>query len=239
MKNTTTLIGCYGNDKTHALAAWTSTFLELDIPMPKQIEDRVPALVNHILLNSKRMRDIPSLLKFLGDEKHNSPFRFSVLHFSMTTEIATHIHFLKHQVALRADNGESARYKELKEDKAYYPKDWIENENQEVKMVLTALKLHTEKGNKLYHEAIKVLTPHLGKQRAKETARFFKGYNSQINTQKMFSFGSFAEVYHKRNLETPSQREIAWIIEDMRNQVQETGLFNESLKALKMWKPTI
>jgi hypothetical protein len=235
-KNKSILIGYYGSDEHHALAAWTSTYLELGIEMPQDMDMRVPALVEHILSKSKKMRSVRNLLHFLGEHKHISPFRFSFFHFATTIDIATHIHFLKHSVALRADNGESARYKELKEDKYYIPKDWLKHESRIVQKWAQKLKDHSDTGNDLYHNCLQELTPIIGRTRAKETARYFKGYNAQINTQKAFSFGSFAEVYHKRNSITPSQKEIAWEIECMRDQIQETGKFNESLKALGIWK---
>ena len=33
--NKAILIGYYGGDKTHSLAAWSSTFLELELEMPQ------------------------------------------------------------------------------------------------------------------------------------------------------------------------------------------------------------
>ena len=117
--NKAILIGHYGGDNTHSLAAWSSTFLDLEIPMPENIDERVDAIVDYIVNNSKRIRNVEQLLHYLAQEGHNSPFRFSSLHFVTTTEIATHIQFLKHSVALLAENAESARYKELKEDKFY------------------------------------------------------------------------------------------------------------------------
>jgi len=189
--NKAILIGHYGGDKTHSLAAWSSTFLELNLEMPLEIEDRVDVIIDYIINNSKRVRDIEQLLLFLAEQNHTSPFRFSTLHFVTTTEIATHIQFLKHSVALSAENAESARYKELQEDKFY---------------------------------------------RAKESARFFKMYNSQINSNKMMSFDGFVQIYKKRNLLSPSQREIANVVEQMLDEIKSipNNPFEYSLKSFNL-----
>ena len=50
----------------------------------------------------------------LASEGHHTPFEKSSLHFLVTVDQATHIHLLKHRIGV-AINGESARYKELKE----------------------------------------------------------------------------------------------------------------------------
>ncbi len=100
--NTVELIGFYGSDETHALSAWTSTSRDLT--------------------DEKKQR-IPSLLKMLADEGHLTPFEKSSLHFLVTCDQASHIHLLKHRIGVSI-NGESARYKELKEDKVYFPEDW-------------------------------------------------------------------------------------------------------------------
>ena len=182
--NKAILIGHYGGDNTHSLAAWSSTFLDLEIPMPENIDERVDSIVDYIVNNSKKIRDVEQLLIYLGQEGHNSPFRFSALHFVTTTEIATHIQFLKHSVALLAENAESARYKELKEDKFYLPKDWLEF-GEKGEFWYNALNAQSEKLNKMYHSCYKdLIESGMPKARAKESARFFKMYNSQLNSNK-------------------------------------------------------
>lgn len=206
MENKVILIDYMGSDKLHGLAAWASTFADLDIPMPDDINLRVDELVNHILNNGKKKRTIEDLLSYLAENEHNSPFRFSSFVFAMTTEISSHIQKLKHSVILEAENGESARYKEMQEDKFYLPEDWkgFKTENKEVvnkfgtDTWIEILQEYTELGNFLYHESAKDLTPVLGKQRAKESARFFKTYNSQINTFNKFSFDGVLQFYKKR-----------------------------------------
>jgi thymidylate synthase ThyX len=234
--NKAILIGHYGGDKTHSLAAWSSTFLELDLEMPLEIEDRVDVIIDYIINNSKRVRNIEQLLLFLAEQGHTSPFRFSTLHFVTTTEIATHIQFLKHSVALSAENAESARYKELKEDKFYLPSDWLDYGN-EGKYWYNVLKLQSETLNEIYHTCLNELVEAgMPKARAKESARFFKMYNSQINSNKMMSFDGFIQIYKKRNLLSPSQREIANVVEQMLDEIKSipNNPFEYSLKAFNL-----
>src|SRR5690606_2601670 len=113
------------------------------------------------------------------------PFEKGIVHFLVDTDIASHIHFLKHRIS--SMNGESARYKELKEDKIYLPEDWkVINLSHDSAFTelgdnwYEVLEEFSRTSNELYHEALKDLTPVLGRKRAKESARFFKTYNSQI-----------------------------------------------------------
>ena len=46
--NKVELLGYYGNDKRHALAAWASTFFELELEMPQDINTRVDYVVGYI-----------------------------------------------------------------------------------------------------------------------------------------------------------------------------------------------
>jgi thymidylate synthase ThyX len=100
--NKVELIGYYGSDTTHAQSAWTSTSRQL---------------------SKDKLVRIPNLLKMLADNGHHTPFEKSSLHFLVTCDQASHIHLLKHRIGVSI-NGESARYKELKEDKFYLPEDW-------------------------------------------------------------------------------------------------------------------
>lgn len=251
-KNSITLIDYMGSDKSHALAAWASTFAELDIPMPEDINLRVDALVNHVLNNGKRKRGVEDLLTFLANNHHNSPFRFSQFVFAMTTDVATHIHKLKHAVILEAENGESARYKELQEDKFYLPKDWIgipvDKQHHNMNYIGSQVSanfgdydwykcLHdfSQLGNTLYHKAITDLTPILGKSRAKESARFFKTYNSQINTFNRFSFDGVLQ-FHQKRASGHAQKEVEFIANEMVRLIKEIpgNPFEYSLKAFNL-----
>lgn len=245
-QNSIELIDFMGSDKLHSLAAWASTFAEFDLDLPENIEDRVDVIVNHILNNGKKKRSIQELLEFLSDNEHTSPFRFSAFVFAANNEIATHIQKLKHSTLLEAENGESARYKELKEDKYYLPKDWSginvdfkdfnSYDTETFRGIETwkqLLENYTEIGNRLYHISLKQITPVLGKKRTKETARYFKTYNSQINTLNKLSFDGVMQFYYKRHDKTYVQNEIADLAIGMVNCIKSipTNPFEYSLKA--------
>ena len=204
MKNTVQLIGHYGSDITHAQSAWTSTIREL---------------------SDEKVQRIPKLLKMLADQGHHTIFEKSSLHFLVDCDIASHIHLLKHRVGVSI-NGESARYKELKEDKYYLPEDWKNVPDAELAANKVEsnwannLKAYTDKGNELYHRCIKDLEPILGRKRAKESARFFKTYNSQIQADVMFNWRSFAHFLALRN-KPDAQLEIREIAADMLKLVKE------------------
>jgi len=175
MKNKVELIGYYGDDKVHACSAWTSTSRDLS---PEKLER------------------VPKLLKQLASEGHHTPFEKSMLHFLVDTDIASHIHIIKHRIGVPV-NGESARYKEIKEDKYYIPEDWKGIESSDSYDTIQGtdwaeiLENYTNLGNRLYHQALKDLTPVIGRKRAKESARFFKTYNSQIQADVAFNWRSF------------------------------------------------
>jgi thymidylate synthase ThyX len=119
---------------------------------------------------------------------------------------------LKHRIGVSI-NGESARYKEIKEDKYIVPNDWPEEWKQK-------LKDHSDRGNELYHEAIKDLQESLGRKRIKESARFFKGYNSQICADVMFNWRSFGHFLGLRN-KPDAQKEIREIASYMLKLVED------------------
>ena len=122
-------------------------------------------------------------------------------------------------------NGESARYKELKEDKKYLPSDWPERWD-------TALRNFTNESNTLYHQCLEELTPVLGRKRAKESARFFKTFNSQITMDIMFNWRSFAHFQQLRNSEH-AQVEVRKLAQDMLDQVKniEGNPFEHTINA--------
>lgn len=205
-KNKVQLVGFYGSDLTHAQSAWTSTQRDL---------------------TKDKIKRIPALLKMLADNGHHSVFEKSSFHFLVDTDIASHIHLLKHRVGVSM-NGESARYKEIKEDKYIVPDDWLgikrtndedfESENSDV-FWSDALICYTELGNKLYHSCLKDLESTLGRKRAKESARFFKTYNSQIQADIMFNWRSFYHFLNLRN-KPDAQKEIKDIAFEMLNLVR-------------------
>jgi thymidylate synthase (FAD) len=206
MKNTVELLGHYGDDLIHACSAWTSTSREL---------------------TDEKIERVPKLLTMLASEGHHTPFEKSSLHFLVTVDQATHIHLLKHRIGVSI-NGESARYKELKEDKSYIPQDWPQD-------WLDHLEWFTKESNHWYHEALEKLTPKLGRKRAKESARFFKTFNSQITMDLMFNWRSFAHFQQLRNSEH-AQVEVRELAQEMLDLVKniEGNPFKHTIEAFKL-----
>lgn len=184
LNNKVELLGYYGSDETIACSAWTSTSREL---------------------TDEKKERIPNLIKMLWSNGHETPFEKAMVHFLVDTDIASHIHLLKHRIS--SLNAESARYKELKEDKYYIPADWPTNWQDR-------LQEYTKLGNILYHECLEELEPIVGRKRAKESARFFKTYNSKIQADVSFNMRSFANFQRLRNSEH-AQVEIRHIAEQM------------------------
>ena len=172
---------------------------------------------------------------------HETPFEKGMVHFLVDTEIASHIHLLKHRIS--SLNAESARYKELKEDKYFLPEDWkgigISDNGEALNTPSDdwhqRLAEYTEEGNRLYHACLADLEPVLGRKRAKESARFFKTYNSQIQADITFNMRSFANFQKLRNSEH-SQVEIREIAAKMLELVEgiEGNPFKCTLEAFKL-----
>lgn len=200
--NRVELIGFYGGDESHALSAWTSTSRDLT--------------------DEKRER-IPKLLKMLAENGHETPFEKSSLHFLCTTEIASHIHLIKHRIGVSV-NGESARYKELKDDKYYVPTDWDTEEK-------TKYVEHMEVSLKRYHEVLTRLEKKgVPRKRAKESARMYVPYGNQLTADAMFNFRSFVHFLRLR-YSTHAQLEIRDLAGEMLRLVKETGQFDATLEA--------
>ena len=205
-KNKVELLGFYGDDTVHASSAWTSTSRDL---------------------TEEKVNRSPKLLDMLASEGHHTPFEKSSLHFLVTVDQATHIHLLKHRIGVSI-NGESARYKELKEDKMYIPEDWDDTLQQD-------LIDFTNEANEYYHKFLEILTPKLGRKRAKESARFFKTFNSQITMDVMFNWRSFAHFQGLRNSEH-AQVEVRELAQQMLDLVKniEGNPFEQTIKAFKL-----
>ena len=205
MDNKVELLGYYGSDEVIACSAWTST--------------------SRNLTDEKRGR-IHRLIEMLWINGHETPFEKGSVHFLVDTDIASHIHLLKHRIS--SLNAESARYKELKEDKYFIPEDWTQKWQD-------TLRDYTDAGNQLYHKCLEELEPVLGRKRAKESARFFKTYNSQIQADIMFNMRSFANFLKLRNSEH-AQVEIRDIAAKMLELVQgiEGNPFKFTLGAFKL-----
>jgi thymidylate synthase (FAD) len=204
MINTVKLLGYYGSDEVIACSAWTSTSRDLT--------------------DDKKKR-IPKLIDMLWREGHETPFEKGTVHFLVDCDIASHIHLLKHRIS--SLNAESARYKELKEDKFIVPDDWSEYWQKK-------LAHYTQQGNELYHQCVGELTDTLGRKRAKESARFFKTYNSKIQSDIMFNMRSFGNFLKLRNSEH-AQKEIREIAEKMLELVEniEGNPFEATFSAWK------
>jgi thymidylate synthase (FAD) len=202
MENKVEILGYYGSDEVIACSAWTSTSRDLT----EEKKERIPKLINMLWSNG-----------------HETPFEKGVVHFLIDCDIASHIHLTKHRIS--SLNAESARYKELKEDKYYTPDDWPSE-------VQRQLERYTEEGNRLYHSTLEYLEPILGRKRAKESARFFKTYNSQIQSDIMFNMRSFANFLKLRYSEH-AQKEIRDIAKEMLDLVKniEGNPFKNTLKA--------
>ena len=218
--NKVELLGHYGSDETIACSAWTST--------------------SRNLTDEKKAR-IPRLIEMLWVNGHETPFEKGMVHFLVDTEIASHIHLLKHRIS--SLNAESARYKELKEDKYFLPEDWkgigISDNGEALNTPSDdwhqRLAEYTEEGNRLYHACLADLEPVLGRKRAKESARFFKTYNSQIQADITFNMRSFANFQKLRNSEH-AQVEIREVAAKMLELVEgiEGNPFKCTLEAFKL-----
>lgn len=250
LENKVELLDYMGGDKLHSLAAWASTFFEMGIDLPKDPKIRVNQIVEYILSKSKKMRSIDDLLTYLAVNKHESPFRMSSFVFGMTTDIATHIQKLKHRIILESENAESAKYKELKDNKFYVPKEWyniavdFSNFSSQAEECFRGISTWGELlqncsqlTNELYHHALLQLKDKhvLGNKRAKETSRYFKMYNSQINSINKFSFDGVIQFYNKRTVNF-AQEEIKNIAKEMVENIRNIpgNPFEYSLKAFNL-----
>lgn len=202
MQNSVELVGIYGNDELIALSAWCSTGRDLT--------------------EEKRGR-IGKMLKQLAEQGHHTPFEKSTLHFLVTCEMATHVQLLKHRIGVSI-NGESARYRELKDDKYYLPVDWNEEE-------IKILELHMEASYREYHAMLERLVARgIDRKRAKESARFFLPYANQLTFDISFNWRSFNHFLSLRN-KSDAQLEIQQIAQQMLTLVRETGKFPHTITA--------
>lgn len=193
MGNEVYLVGVYGNDLTHAQSAWCSTNREL---------------------TEEKLSRVDELIDMLMSEKHHTPFEKSTMHFLVKSEIASHIHLLKHRIGVSV-NAESARYKELGErkgkgeDSFYIPCDWPEEE-------MARYVKHLEESYRKYHEAINnLVAAGYKRKRAKESARFYLPYGIQIMQDVTFNMRSFLHFQVLRNSKH-AQVEIREIAQTMR-----------------------
>ncbi len=202
MKNEVELIGVYGGDITHAQSAWTSTYREL---------------------TDEKFARMDKLIDKLIMEGHHTPFEKSMLHFIARTDLATHIHILKHRIGVSV-NGESARYKELGNrkgeegdrqlDRFYVPLDWPAKLRME-------LAQHAMDCYDRYHAAINCMKEvGISRKRAKESARFFLPYAAQLRIDLSFNFRSFMHFTLLRD-SRHAQKEVSWVAQECRRLLEE------------------
>ncbi len=185
-ENKVELVGWYGGDEAHALSAWTSTSRDLT----KEKQDR-----------------IPKLLRMLAENGHETPFEKSSLHFLVTVDTATHIHLLKHRIGVSI-NAESARYKELKDDKYVVPNDWPTVEKAKYIAFM-------EDAIMRYHDTLQRLVDGgMDRKRAKESARFYLPYGNQVTMDVMFNWRSFKHFLDLR-MKSDAQLEVRELAEKM------------------------
>jgi thymidylate synthase (FAD) len=200
--NIVELVGTYGSDESHALSAWTSTSRDLT--------------------DEKRGR-MDKLLTGLAEAGHHTPFEKSYQHFLVECDTASHIHFIKHRIGVSI-NAESARYKELKEDKIYVPGDWPQDMRETFAADMVAQ-------YDRYHACLEELVSRgVPRKRAKESARFYLPYANKLTLDVGFNFRSFMHFQGLRNSEH-AQVEIREIAQEMLRLVRETGQFDMSLDA--------
>ena len=149
----------------------------------------------------------------LAENGHETPFEKSSLHFLVTVDTATHVHLLKHRIGVSV-NGESARYKELKNDKYLIPNDWpIDEQAKYVAFMEDALMR--------YHDTLQRLVDSgMDRKRAKESARFYLPYGNQITMDVMFNWRSFHHFLELR-MKPDAQKEVRELAENMLTQVRE------------------
>lgn len=228
-ENKVVLLGYYGSDKTHALSAWCSTYDELNIDLSVEVKNRIEELYQATIKNKKNsMKD---LLKLLAESKHETPFEKSLFHFQIETDIASHIHLLKHRIGV-STNASSSRYKELNDDKFYVPYDWPQEEiEKHIEFCEYALLE--------YHRLVATLTTHFVNQgmtrkkardRAKESARYKLPYSKQLICDVSFNFRSLYHFLELRYNEH-AQKEICDIACKMLVEVAKLNHFDLTLKA--------
>lgn len=202
------LIGYYGGDLTHAASGWTSTLRDLT---PDKLE---------------RM---PKFLKMLMLKGHHTPFEKSALHFLVTVDQATHIHLLKHRIS--SVNGESARYKELNEDRILIPQGLPQGFQKGIAQL-------AEHSFENYHFMLKECKEQgISRKRAKEACRYVLPYNSMIQLDVMYNFSSFMNLQWLRNSKH-AQVEVRILAQKMYELVQqiEGNPFQYTLEAFELYK---
>lgn len=195
-RNRVILLEIAGSDLGIALSAWTSTSRNL---------------------TREKIARVPALLARLLRDGHHTPFEKSYLRFLVLVDDATHIHLLKHRIAVPI-NGESARYKELTDDAFYIPPDWHQEEQD-------AFAAHAHASFAAYHQTLARLeAAGLPRKRAKESARYYLPKGAQVWLDVSFNWRSFLHFLSLRD--TPhAQREVREVAQRMMSLVEATGSY--------------
>lgn len=174
-------------------------------------------------VTNERLQRVPAMLKMLAEESHSVPFKHTLISFRVTSEIATHIHMLKHRIGVSISS-QSQRYMELRADDYYVPDDWPSHMIDGYVSVMKS-------AFAMYHATIDALEANgIDRKRAKESARFVLPYATQIRYRVTFNLLSFVHFQKLRNSDH-AQVEIHLIADEMLRLVKEDGHFNNSLKA--------
>lgn len=200
------LVQIIGDDLTPAMAAWYSTRSELT-------DERIARLPP--MLQMLALGDAPEHLP------HTVPFEHTLLSFRVTSEISTHIHFLKHRIGTSISS-QSMRYMTIKDYQFYVPGDWPES-------VQKYASEHMKDCFQLYLTLIEDLTAAgFSRKRVKESARLVLPYGTQIRYLVTFNLLSFIHFLRLRKT-THAQREIDLIATEMLSLVEKTERFPTSL----------
>ena len=200
------LIYIDGDDERIAQAAWTSSTIEL---------------------TDERKSRVASLVHTLLREQHWSPFEHNLISFRLVVSNSVHVQMLKHRIGV-SYNVESARYRTYRENKTYIPEDL----DDEWKSHLLSI---TESCWKMYHRLILDHEEHgLTKSRAKEIAKFFLPFSTQVEMFVTFNLRSFFHFQDLRN-SIHSQKEIRDVAQRMWDLVDETENFRHAMEAYSLY----
>jgi thymidylate synthase (FAD) len=205
MTNTVELLTITGSDEDIASAAWTSSTIELT----EERKGRVPALV-HMLYR----------------EKHLTPFEHTFMKFRCVVDNATHVQLLKHRIGCSI-SCESARYRKYRDFKSHIPDDVPE----ELQRMLE--RSSTEAWENYEYVIDNCEAIGLTRARAKEVAKLFLPFSSQVEMIVSFNMRSFLHFLGLR-LSSEAQLEIREVAQKMRMAVEETGNFRHSLEAFDL-----
>ncbi len=198
------LIEYAGSDAGMALSAWCSTFREL---------------------TEERIARLPSFLNSLARNGHHTPFEKSYVRFLVVADQPTIIQLSKHRVGVSI-NGESARYREYREDRWHIPDDWPLS-------VREWLDGRFAESFQIYHDLLAYLVDQgMPRTRAKETARYVLPLATETTLDISMNFRSFMHFQGLRN-KPEAQKEIREIAQAMLKLVQNetNGAFKHSLAA--------